>query len=308
MRYNHPVEFQSYIAPDGSVYNFNNGVDRFVWGLAGEGLPPIEYITQRGPFQQGESVIDYRLRPRLITLIHRRNLCDRDDYWLKRASIQDYLRPNRQALNTFVTGTLRKRIASGVIRDIDVLVTEGLNFDEQSDKWQEFSIEEAIRFIAFNPLYYNPTSSQITFTVESDDELVFPITFPIEFGSVFIDDTQNITYSGTFASYPTIVITGPAKGPTFTNVATGEVLSLNYNIPSGVIVTISLAEGNKTVTDSLGNNLIGAITQDSDFATFHLEPSPGAAAGLNPIRFTAAGAQPGETEVVFSWQERFIGV
>lgn len=303
----YPTEFELYIAPDGEIYRFNNGVDKFVWGFAGEGLPPIEYITQRGPFQQGETAIDYRLRPRMVTLIHRRNANCRDDYWTNRALIQNILRPNRQELNTFATGILRKKVKNEEARDLNVLIAEGLSFDPRSG-WDEFSVQEAIRFMAFDPLYYGATSNEVIFTVESDDELVFHITFPIQFGSAFIDDTQNITYLGTFASFPTIVITGPAKGPTFTNVATGETLGLNYNIPAGVIVTISLAEGNKTVTDNLGNNLIGTVTSDSDFATFHLEPDPGAANGLNPIRVTTAGAQAGETRIVFSWQNRYIGV
>lgn len=305
----YPIEFERYVSPDGLIYRFNDDIDRFVWGFQGEGMSPIEYLTQRGPFQHGDSVLDYRLRPRIVTLIHRRNMCDREDYWEKRAEILNYLRPNRQAIGSFNTGILRKQLPNGDIRDLNVLITEGLNFDSVDDHWDQFSFEQAIRFTAWDPLYYGATNHTLTFVPESNDDLVFPITFPIEFGSGFIDEVFNITYEGTFASFPAIVITGPASGPTFYNTTTGESLGLNYDIPAGVIVTINLQEGRKTVEDNLGNNLIGTVSlTDGDIATFHLEPDPGAPGGVNAMRLTVAGTIPGQTSVAFTYQDRYIGV
>lgn len=303
----YPLEYESYIAPDGSVYRFNNGYDRWVWGLQGEGLPPIEYITQRGPFQHGVTTLDYRFQPRLVTLIHRRNGACRDDYWLNRKRILAELTPSRQLFGQFATGILRKKTRKESM-DLHVLVAEGLNFDPRQNAWDEWAIQDVIRFIAHDPFYYGTTTHEIVFGGVGDDELVFPITFPIVFGKSFVDDTQTINYEGTFGAFPTITIVGPAKGVTLTNLATNEVISLNYSVPSGVTVVINLAEGQKTAEDSLGNNLIGAITTDSDLATFSIAPHPTAPGGVNPIRMTAANTQPGETRISLSYRNKYVGV
>lgn len=304
----YPLEFTSYIASDGSVYRFNNGVDRWVWGFQGGGLAPVQYITQQGPFQHGQTVIDYRFQPRLFTLIHRRNGNCRADYWAHRRQILTQLTPSRQLFGEFTTGTLRKKISPTLSVDLKVLVSEGLNFDQRQNAWDEWAIQDAIRFIAHDPFYYGTSTHEIEFGGTGDDELVFPITFPIVFGKSFVDDTQVINYAGTFNAFPIITITGPAKGVTLTNLATNEMISLNYDVPTGVIVTINLSEGQKTASDNLGNNLIGYITPNSDLATFSILPHPGAPNGVNTIRMTAANTQPGETRVVLSYQDKYVGV
>ena len=54
----------TYITPDGVEYMLSPPV----WVLQedGFGMPPIEYVTQRGPLQHGETVKNLFLRPRTI--------------------------------------------------------------------------------------------------------------------------------------------------------------------------------------------------------------------------------------------------
>ena len=67
------TEFLKYIAPDGAEYEFHvpSFVGRWVINQSGWGTPPIEHVTERGPFQHGETVKDYFLRPRTIQLLIR---------------------------------------------------------------------------------------------------------------------------------------------------------------------------------------------------------------------------------------------
>ena len=104
------------------------------------------------------------------------------------------------------------------------------------------------------------------------------------------------------------MITGPCQNPKIENLTTGEKLELLYNVAAGQIVTISLAVGQKSITDNYGLNLIGALTGDSDLATFHLAPDPEVAGGDNTIKATLGGATPGTTSVQFKWFARYVGI
>jgi hypothetical protein len=172
--------------------------------------------------------------------------------------------------------------------------------------WDEFAIQEVLRFIAHDPLFFDPTEVVASFTLGVSGDLVFPITFPIEFGSGVILDTLNLTYVGTWSTLPTIVIVGPIENPVITNVTTGEKLQFNVDIASGRTITIDLAYGAKTVVDDLGNNLIGNLSADSNLATWHLAPDPEAPDGLNVITLT--GLNPtGATSVQIRYFTRYYG-
>ncbi len=317
------IEFDYYIpasvtvASDGTitdwseVYTFDNSIDRFLLSTAtGTGMPDIEYITQRGPYQHGETVLDYRLRPRTIQLNHRRNACDRYSYWEVRADMLNLMRPNYHLGDQFGPGRLRKILPDGSIRDIYVLFDDGLPFSSSSSVWDEFSVEEQIRWIAHDPIFFNPDGSSQEWTLTDLDHWILPWTFPGEFlfGSGVLSETIDITYTGTWLTYPTVVFVGPMITPRIENLTTDEKIELNYIIPSGRYVTVDLGYGNKTVTDDLGTNLFGVITSDSDLAEFHLAPHPEATNGVNQIRVVASGLTVGVSSVYLYWNEKYIGM
>lgn len=304
------VEFSEYIAPDGERYYFDTRDSKFAMSFMGDGMPPIEYISQRGPFQHGETIYDYRLNPRVIQFTHYSGAKDRHRYWDKRADIMNLLRPNRQSTGSFDLGTLRKYMIDGTIRDIDVMIEQGPLFKSMdSDKWDEFGFMETLRFIAPDPTFYDPALGTLTWSLGLVQvELEFPITFPIEFSESLIDgETNTITYIGTWLSYPTIVITGPISGFNIENVDTGKMIQLNYAIQSGEIVTISLEYGNKTVESDIQGNIIGVVSTDSDLAEFAIVSDPEAADGVNNLEVNGASADS-NTEIVLSYYTRYIGI
>lgn len=315
------IEFDYYIPPsvtvdtDGSVdmdevYNFDDNDEFFLMSFTGWGMPPISYTTQSGPYQHGETLLDFRLQPREIQLMHRRNACDRTDYWSNRADILEKLRPNHQLVNTINPGRLRKILPDGSIRDVKAIVNGGMVFKARDqNNWDEYAIAETIRFICHDPIVFNPvqkSASWAAFTPVS--YLVFPITFPILFNvSGFINESISVTYAGTWLAYPTITIRGPLDAPVIYNDSTGEKIEFDYNIPDGSVVVIDLAYGKKTVIEDGGTNRIGTITTDSDLGTFHIAPDPEVSGGVNV--FTVVGTNGTvDTSVSMTWYDNYIGI
>lgn len=309
MRQMKRVEFDYYIAPDGTEYRFHDNDDRFLMSFSDMGMPPISYIKQKGPFQHGSSLLDYRLEERIIQYIHRRDGCSREEYWDNRADIINALRPNRQSANTFALGKLRKKLPDKSVRDIDVLILEGPTFGPRSlEDWDEFGFTEALRFIAPDPTFYDPTVYTAQWTLDPNQtDLVFPFEFPFELGYTVISGSNVVNYAGTWLSYPTIEVRGPISSFTIINAATSEKISLNYEIKIGETVTISLEFGNKTVVNNVGTNLIGVVTTDSDLSTFHIAPDPEASGGVNTFNVTGASAKP-TTRVTLTYYVRYIGI
>lgn len=303
------LEFDQYISPDGLIYHFNNQSDKFVYPIGDLGMAPIRYVTQRGPFQHGSTLLDYFLEPRIIQVRHRRIAQSRNQHWDNRADLLNMIRPNRQAINSLEHGQLRKIMRDGTTRDIDVIVEQGPSFSAGiGNKWDEWATSDVIRFIAHDPVFYDPTQISTSFTFSTFDELEFPIDFPISFFASTFDETDTITYNGTWLTYPEIIFTGPCSNPIITNVTTGEKIELDYVIASGEVVTITTAYGNKTITNDDGDNLIGTLTTDSDLATFHIAPDPEATDGENQFRAQGSGADADETSMVVRYYTRYIGI
>lgn len=300
-------EVTDYIGADGVLYPLHvpAAIGRWVISSSGWGAPPVDFVTQRGPYQHGETVVDFFLRPRVIQLLIRQQFCDRDGYWSGRAALLDGIRPNRQIPPTGTApGTLRRQLSDGSYRSIDCYLQEGPRFEpRQLGQWDSFAFQEVLRFVAYNPVIYDPGGHTEVFAI--DEELVFPITFPIVFGS--LNAVADITYPGTWLEYPTITITGPISSPGITNETTGETIALDYDVASGEVVTITLAYGTKTVVNGAGTNLIGSVTPESDLGTFHLAPAPEAPLGVNTIRVTGTGVSA-FTAVTVSWFDRYFGV
>jgi hypothetical protein len=304
------VEFDRYITPDNRVYNFSNAATQFlISGIQGQGLPSIDYRVQRGPFQDGVTPLGFTLGSRNVLMTHRRNAGCRQDYWDARADFLDFIRPNRQEVDEFIPGILRKVLPNGDKRDLSVFILNGPDFvGKQQGRWDEFSFQEVITFVAHDPVFFDPDSLLQELTLPTNgDELSFAITYPIRFSSPGGVPTDDVEYDGTYKSFPTFVLQGPMREPIIDNVSTGERIKIEDDIDAGRTVTINLTFGNKTVTDDLGNNLIGELSTDSDLATFHLAPDPEADDGVNEIGITAQ-LTTAASRATISWFNKYFGI
>lgn len=332
------LEYNYYIPPDvllnddgsipaaelNKVYSFDDRDTFFMYDETGWGMPAIEYITQQGPFQHGETPIDYRLKTRIIQFTHRKNACNRFGYWDNRSGIINLLRPNRQFVNTFLPGRLRKILPNGEIRDLYVLIDSGPAFTQVSDSWNEYSFNESLRFIAHNPIIFDPELNEAAWVLESQGNLIFyePVNWEnrlvfegnaLDTGGIWfressIGDVIYITYTGTWQSYPMFIITGPLEKLRILNSTTNEKIELDYDVALGETVTINLEYGQKTVSNNFGTNLAGTVTTDSDLATFHLAPDPEALNGVNALTVFGDNADIANTQVKLTWYTRYIGI
>lgn len=293
------VEYDSFITADGEEYNFHTlggKNSRYELSDSGSGMPPIDYITQRGPYQHGETLKDWFLRPRVVQLVIRNNQCSRAEIYDAREQLLNILRPNRPG---GPIGTLRKRYPNLRTRDLDCAIEQGPRFEPRSARgWDEFSFTETLRFIAFNPIYYDPTVHADSFTLQVHD-LIFPITFPILFGASYI--SGSITYSGNWIEYPMLTVTGPADNFTISNTTTGELIGIVYPLASGQQIVIDLTYGVKSVTGPGGVNLMPYVSANSNLTTFHLEQ------GVNALVLSGQGFGAA-TQLSVNWKNRYIGV
>lgn len=265
----------------------------------GFGMAPLEYVTQRGPQQHGETVLAMWLRPRTIDLIVRKNGCSRSEFWSIRQTLMNIMRPNRMPTPT--PGILRKYMADGRVREWFVYTTGGLSLSSHDpNQWDEYSVRDSIRFTCFDPVARDPTPKSATF-ISSGTVATFPLTFPLTIAAITPGAGMNTMSFGTWDTYPTIVINGPASGVIISNLTTDERIELSYPIPSGRVVTVDLAYGRKSVVLDDGTNLIGYLTPESDIGTFHLKP------GSNNIQVYASGTSS-ITSTTLTWYDKDIGV
>lgn len=307
------AEFNQLITPDGVVYSLDGIVDRaLMTTFDGEGMPPVEYPVQQGPQQHGQTVLSYRLQPRIMQVLFRRNARDRQGYWDIRKELIDMVRPNRKPVGSRPTPfVLRKIFPDYTIRDIDVLIAQGPNFESSKNDWDEFSFEEALRFIAHDPTFYDPNVVNIATVTNVITNLVVPTSVPLIFGSASTLTTVNHVYTGTWLSYPIITMTGPLNSVVITNVTTGEEIQFTHPLISGQQAVIDTRFGYKIAYDpSLpltdpASNLIGSVR--GDLGTFHLDADPQAAGGVNQLQIRMWVVR-GQGSVQIQYYTRYLGI
>lgn len=294
-------ELLDFVKSDGTVYPLHSPPSRMVLSNIGWGKPGETFSKSSGPFQHGETPVSYRLSPRVVQLSVRHKFRTRQEYWAGRSSLLAELGINNASPNAPTKGVLRRKYYQDNLvktRCLDVFLKNGLVF-EQPEGWQEYSLVENLEFIADNPVIYDPLLKTSTISSFSAS-LVLPVTFPFILGSYYGSST--ITYTGTWESYPTITVVGPATDFYIENLSTGAKIRLFYNVSAGETVTFDLSYDTKTVTNNLGQNLAEYL-RDSDLSEFcitHLVSS-----NLFLVSVDAYGTG---TSVTLSYYNRYYGI
>lgn len=268
------------------------------------GAPPTEFITQQGYKQDGVNERDYILQPRTITVeLWRSPACDRQTYWDNRAALHEFLRPNRNGPITFTL-----RTPNGNLRSLIVRADPGLVFPPNPDN-NSWDIQEQLDFIAFNPILFDSGGTVLALAVAVQTQLVFPITFPITFGTsdLFLT-TGNITYTGTWESYPTITLTGPYTRATVTNVTTGVALFMAVAIPQGETRVITLTPGAQSIVDQNGVNRFSDLGPGSNLIDFNLRPDPEVPNGIQEITIQLVDGVNGISGAEIDYFNRYFAI
>lgn len=295
-----------FIKSDGTVYNLHSMPTRAVRSMTGWGKPPEAWHEMSGPFQHGTTFVSYRLQPRTITLDLLHKYCSRSELYAGRSTLLDQMGLNNASPNAPQAGVLRWRYIQNdqyLVRDLDVFLSRGLGF-QPLESWRNWAVQESMEFIAPNPVIYEPVDRTATISTFTST-LRYPIVFPFVLGAV--SGTSNITYTGTWESFPTITITGPASDIYILNQTTGSFIRLMYTVSVGETVTITLAYNNRAVTNNLGRNLLGYVSDDSTFNDFSLQTDNIVTSGINVMKVWLTG-DGATTSVVFTYRNRYYGV
>ncbi len=299
------VERIEYITPDNLVYDLFGG-QRVVMSWQNFGMPPINYLSDRGPFQHGRTIRDFRLNQRIITLRqHERAHC-RIDWWCNEALLIDIFRPNRSS--SVDAGTLRITRPDDVQIEIGARILRG-----PSGNWDATgallpsSLEESLQLVCDDPIWRLPVTTTVTATIIIVDSCL-PICVPYCLGDDIIDEAFDVQYCGTWdGDVLTIEITGPVILPVITNVTTDKQIKLNYTVSAGEKVTINIRPNIVTVKNNSDVNLIGVIDEVSDLVTFTLAAIGSQTSnGINEITMTGSGGVTGDTQISMTFDTRHI--
>lgn len=292
------TEYQVHELTDGS---------RYVQAIRGFGMPPVSHITQRGVRQDGATLLDVRLNPRVLDVAIVHQAATRAGYWQARRGLLDMLK-------VFDNLTLRLVLTdTGEAFELDVVYAGGAELDSDEDIGLRTLIA-GLRLVAHDPVWRRSEPSALTVGVPSYEGAgVFPVVFgALTFGTTTINRNIALTYAGTYRAYPTIDIRGPIRNPSVTNLTTGEVLTLDrggtVDIDAGEVVRIDLSPLAKTVWHLADDvTWLDKLSDGSDLATWHLAAAPEAAGGENALLFQGFNAGV-ETAMTLRWSDRFIGV
>jgi hypothetical protein len=249
-------------------------------GDQGFGLAPMHRITTRGPLQDGDSDIDFRLDPRVMQLplmvVNASSASPRYQHYEIREKLLQIFRPGDDAYITVTRndGTTTKA------RRINVKVLGGLAFDVDPNT---FHVRTVVQLRASDPTWYDPVDVDTYYT------------------NANINGTQVYPNPGNWDVFPIITLEGPITNPVITNVTTGQVISFIAAITFPNSYIIDLSYGKKTVVDNLGVNRLPTVLPASNLATWSLKP------GNNTIAITGTGTNI-NTRALFSYFYRYTGI
>lgn len=268
------------------------------------GASPTQFITRRGYKQNSVTEIDYLLQPRTISVeLWHSPACDRQTYWDTRQALHNFLRPNRGGALTFTL-----RTPNGDVRSIIVRADPGLVFPAQSNN-NNWNVQEPLDFVANDPTFFDATQTVTALASTTQTQLIFPITFPITFGTtdVFLT-TGNFTYVGTWKSYPTITITGPYTRANIQHVTLGINIALSVAIGAGESRIIDLTPGAQSITDASGNNKFSDLGAGSDLVDFALYPDPEVPGGVQEITVQLVNGVGGVSSASIAYYNRYFAL
>jgi len=287
-----------------NTYNLSNQSPEFLVHYLGDenfGMAPLHMITSRSPVQHGDTTLDFRLDPRILQipiLVECETLQEQYD-------MRNYLLAMFKPSNT--DGTLIVTYPDGNERHILTRILGGLDFNMETSAG--YSIRAVIRMRCSDPTWYNPNQYTLPIVTISGTATAYPKIYPTTYGTTVFGGSFNLTYAGTWLSYPIITVTGPVTNFSITNSSSGQNITLVAGtvIAAGTTLRFDLRYGYKTVTDQAGVNRIGLVDSSSELAQFAIYPAPDVPDAINSLVVTGT-ATTTASSVALSYYDRYIGI
>lgn len=298
-------EIQTLTTADGLIMAFTGDV--YLQGFSGYGAPPVQWINRRGYRQTGQTAVGYSVDSRMISLtLTTEKQPSRELFWEQREKLLDIFRPNRgTGVGNELTLTLIRQ--DGSKRAINCVYGGGLELD--GDNENNFLINGNIQLLCLNPIWYDPSLVIIAPESSVDNNLIFPITFPIQFGlagKIYL--TEDLEYDGTWRSYPKITIQGAYSSATLENIGTGVNFQLGVAIGAGETRTITLSEEGFMIVDQDGVNRFNELVSGANLVGFNIRPNSEIAVGtIQRLKATLINGSD-ESSVVFEYSTKYFGI
>lgn len=295
-------ELHSLTTQDGNTLVLDGEVRFLTWGLYG--APPTNFQTSQGYKQHGVTELNYTLTPRRLSFeLWNAPQTPRQAYWDMRSRLINFLRPNRGG-----PLTLTVLLPDGEKRSLVVRADPGLQFPPEGEK-NNWGVQESLDFTAFDPIWFDPETDSFTPSASTDNSLVFPIDFPITFGTSGTQfDSGAFAYSGTWETFPRFTLTGPYNGAVIYHAGLEVTIYLSVPIGVGEQRILTLTPGAQSLVDGNGDNKFGELGPGSDLVNFRIAPEPEISGGINEIQVTFNGGVVGQSAVTIDFNTRYFGI
>jgi len=306
MREKHIIEYCYYVTPDGREYDLFGG-QKTLMSWSGIGMATTNYLTDRGVFQDGETIRDFRIEPRRIDFEMYQSGCSRDDWWGYVGDMVAKIRPNRGS-DRSRHGQLFIYPSTGNAMKIGAAYIDGVRGDWDGLGNQTVTdLREQVSFFCSDPVF----SLVEPFVIQEEiviDASCLPFCLPACVGSETINSVYDVDYQGTYEGNRwTITISGPIVFPQITNQTTADTIALDYQVSAGETVTINKTPTQVTVTNNFGQNLIGTVTDLSDLVSWVFATEGELTSdGVNTIQISGVNGVAGQTAITIEYDERHI--
>jgi phage-related protein len=248
-------EIITWVDPDGAETVLSDqGTARVSYEMAGRFMPPVSFIEDDIPAQDGARLRAVRVRPREVTVPVAVVGADQTEVRTTLRTLMRTLNPKRG------DGRLRVTGPDGTVRDLTCRYSQGLEISEQFEKfvgWQR----AVLVLRAVDPYWYDTAATSTTYTVETPEPF-FPI-FPLKLNSDTVLGTQTVDNTGDVEAFPVWTVHGPCTSITLANSTTGQTIDLPITLTSTQVVTIDTRPFRKTVRRDDGTNLYGSLSTSS---------------------------------------------
>lgn len=270
-----------------------------VVGFAGLGNTRSSPLTQKAPFQAGESLLDSDVGPKVIAISLRIVAADKEERWRLRSQLSRAMsvEPVAQAARGPKIGLLRLVRDAFPTVEIEAVPRESPQFSELIG--QDRVVDADLEFFCPSPFWRDPQDSFATFNTEGG--FVFPLAYPLEMplGTATID----IHNKGDVSTPFLLRVFGELTTFRIRNLTSGEVLEVTGTIPAGERIEVNTAFGNKTVFRyDAGENRFNEMDRLSIGVSTFWQLLP----GTNTVRFEADANVSGSAQIF--WRNRYAGV
>lgn len=258
------------------------------------GSSNIEYQTYSGYLQDGGNVSGYRLDDKQLNLtLSSIEFKDRQTYVSERETLYRFFSPVCSPFTFEIT------YINGSKRTLNNLYLQSIL--PNNYQTNIFVINDSFSFLAKQPYWLGETRT-LAVTESIDEFLIFPITFPIQFGTSGKRYKTNHIYNGSYKAYPKITLSGQYTNAVITLINKNVSIYMDRSISPTETRVINLSPTNRYVVDSNGVNKASDLGLNSNLSNFYAEPYD-----TLQIEATFYGYSVG-TSMQVEMQEAYIGL